>query len=994
VDLGKETLIQKKQPELVTEKPTSNRSVIGDILYQSNPIVAFAKNKTGNLKDYSQDIPDPNFSWESPETKEMLKGVPFSVIQNLDPDINNYESLRAALARQEELKEASEHTNNALGAWNIPANLATGIVTDPTTLFGGALWKGAETAAHLYQLNKLQKVSLGVGAGLTEAVAYDRLQQGTMMTEDKEATMFSLAFGGTIGGLLGRYTLDIHPNVSEGTTATDRIVHGLTKGKDSQEAKQVEEMKLGHITGTNGVTIITPIGRLYGSKSNKAVEFANKMVTPPKALKDKEGNLVVTGETAENIKSRLERESEYTQHTLDIEYGEAKKTHKFNGDRTSFNNEVLNVYIGARTKAEKELHSNINLKDIKLPEDFKVPPGLKGKELERFITEAKIKQYLSETPLNIKYTHSNPSIVKAANHLANYFNKMAVELKSSGMKGMEHIKPNGHLPQSFNVARMEANKEDFIARLKDSMSKHLGNFNKKDEDIAKEAEAVYEHILDVHYMRPVKNRTQHTKTTNRRTLSYFTDDMRMYINDDVNEIISKYSRDTSGRIAVQKSLGFESVTDFEDYVKSFGRELSETELRDMKVVYDSIIGTREVPNANGIWDTTLRLTTKASRTVFSPGFALAGAAELATPVATAGLLNVVKGLLPSFKSAMELIKGKPLTDPLVQEMMQLRLVGDIVSARQLQRYDAEDTMHTPLKGFLGGFEKVLDKANHGIHKYLGLGYITEVGQMVSNISGINWMFQVAKKKSLSLSEEKALARIGISRDDLQKLHKQRAYVQFNEGGNTITKLNTDKWDSDILDKFTRAIQNHTDSTILKPNGTNIPVWMSDPNSPLAKLTMQFTRYPMAAHEKLAMRGLDEANINQVISIATSSALFVAISQIKDLGRDKPLFDLDTEEGRKRAYLYAVSQTYMFGSSMLAIEKLASAAGYSITGDRAPGMLNVIGGASGSMLQGAQTTVHSVIDEDKEFKTARSINPIQHMWMYNMAIGAYNKAIGK
>jgi hypothetical protein len=559
------------------------------------------------------------------------------------------------------------------------------------------------------------------------------------------------------------------------------------------------------------------------------------------------------------------------------------------------------------------------------------------------------------------------------------------------MKGMENIKPNNHLPQSFNVSRMEANKEDFVDKLSASMAEHAINIGKTHKQLREGAEGVFEKVLNTHYMRDITSGGKQTKATNRRTLSYFTGDMKQYLNSDLNEISTKYSRETSGRIAAQRTLGFEGADDFKRYLESFERKLTPEQIKDMKVIFDSITNTREVPNASGVWNSTLRLTAKTSRTVFSPGFALAAVAELATPMATAGFADTVRAIIPSFKGAMDIAKGQHINSKIVRDMMQLNLVGDIVSARQLQRYDADDTMHTPLTGFMGGYEKALDKVNHGIHKYGGLGYLTEVGQIMSNVSGMNWMFRMAGKQRHTSAEKKALARLGISIEDLQKLNGQKQFVSFKN--KSISAINPEAWaDKELLDVFTKSIQRHTDATILKPGGTNLPVWMSDPNSPLARITMQFTRYPMAAHEKLAMKGLDEASINQVIAIATSSALFAMVAQVKDLGRDKAYYDLDTEEGRKHTMMYSFSQNYMFGGASLGLEKIASAAGYSLTGDRAPGLLNVAGGASGSMLQGAQRTVKSFTDPDTEAKVARSVNPIDHFWGLNMAIGAYKKAV--
>jgi hypothetical protein len=248
------------------------------------------------------------------------------------------------------------------------------------------------------------------------------------------------------------------------------------------------------------------------------------------------------------------------------------------------------------------------------------------------------------------------------------------------------------------------------------------------------------------------------------------------------------------------------------------------------------------------------------------------------------------------------------------------------------------------------------------------------------VAGTHWLQKLAAKGKTSNSGElKTLARLGFSEDDLVLLHKQfTQHSDFNEYG-TLTNINASKWDKDTMDRMVTGINRDAQATILSPDGLTLPMWMSDPNSPLARITSQFLRFPIAAHEQLGMRSLSEANANKVISFATTTALFAAIGMVKDLNRDDEhkQYNLDTEEGQTKLWAYAFSNTPQLAVASILLEKGANVFGTTLTGGRTPGVSGVLLGPSGSMVQGAVSTAKSAIDSEKDFKLAHSINPFSH-----------------
>jgi hypothetical protein len=353
----------------------------------------------------------------------------------------------------------------------------------------------------------------------------------------------------------------------------------------------------------------------------------------------------------------------------------------------------------------------------------------------------------------------------------------------------------------------------------------------------------------------------------------------------------------------------------------------------------------------------------------------------------------MKALLPGFKTTIDLVRGVSINNPVVKELQQFGLVGKILESRQLNRYDTDDTMHAPIKGLAGKFEETLDKTNHFIHKYMGLGFVTEAAQVTTMVSGLNFLNQMAKRAAAGIelkgNDVKALSRLGISREDLLEFHSNMIQHGMEKYGQ-IQELNINKWSPELVERVTTALERNIKSTVLEPDGINLPIWMSDPNSVISRVMMQFTRYPMSAHTMLTMKGIDEISAKQIISVGLNISVLAAIAQIKDLAREKPLFDTNTDEGKKNLYTYMVTNTYITGALSPIIEKILSLGGYS-TGKYSPSVASTLLGPIGAVLQGAQTTGKSLLTDDP--KVSRAINPVEHAWFFGMFMEFWHNALG-
>ena len=982
------------------------KSIIGDVVRQNNIFVRWAANQSGERKIHNKAIENERkqgivFSWQSDKTKEMLKGIPTDTISSIPSDINSYEELRATIARLKENAKENEHIENRIGKINsFLLGLGTNLTTDPTNFltagFGDAIATTKTFNKAISSYNKAQKTLIGSSIGAGIGYGYAEADQAIDNIDDTKSKLINTAFGGAFGGLAGFLTATKLPitksHIDNKVTPTEIVSNSLSDGSFKDAVKQVKDTSKTPILKTPIGKAYAPSTRLLSHDNSKVRELATELINPPVAMRDVHTDKVVVsnGTTAQDIKTSLIGEHNDMLRQLNELHTQDKKNGVFNGSYNDYLHEIHKTYLESKHKAQEELWSNIpGEKDLpKLPKDFEIPKG--STEYNE-----RVKLYLKETPLKIAYKHQNPNIAKAASKVADYFNNQAINLKNSGLESMQHIQPNGYLPRSFNVEKMEADKEGFINSLVNAMSKHPANAGVSFKKLTKEAEGVYNKVLDAHYF---KNVTEHSNpaisNVKKRNLQYSDYAMYDYLNKDLGLITSKYSRDTAGLIAVKKKLGVSSKSELHNKLKDiFGKDIKPETYKDFEVIFDTLKGTREIPRSHSIWDHTLRIGTKLSRAIFSPGFALSGIAELATPVAVNGFTNTIKAILPGFKTTIDLVRGKSINNPVVKELQQFNLVGKILESRQLNRYDTEDTMHAPLRGFAGKFEETLDKTNHIIHKYMGLGFITEASEITTLVSGMNYLYQmskrVANKLEIAQHDLKALARLGVSEYDLLQLHdNMKKYGKEKYG--QIQELNIDKWEGNIADVITRALERNIKSTILEPDGINLPIWMSDPNSVLARVTMQFTRYPLSAYTQLTMKGIDEVSAKQILSIATNMSILAGVAQIKDLTREKPLYDTNTEEGKKNLYIYVLSNINVTGALVPIMEKILNLAGFS-TGQYTPSVSSVIFGPTGAAGQGLQTTFKSLITGDP--KIARSINPVEHAWMAGLFMEFLNKTLG-
>lgn len=61
----------------------------------------------------------------------------------------------------------------------------------------------------------------------------------------------------------------------------------------------------------------------------------------------------------------------------------------------------------------------------------------------------------------------------------------------------------------------------------------------------------------------------------------------------------------------------------------------------------------------------------------------------------------------------------------------------------------------------------------------------------------------------------------------------------------------------------------------------MPAWATNPDNPLLRLATQFLRFPLAAHERLFLKGIDEMGAKQAVGILMSTGIMGMVYTLRE-----------------------------------------------------------------------------------------------------------------
>lgn len=189
------------------------------------------------------------------------------------------------------------------------------------------------------------------------------------------------------------------------------------------------------------------------------------------------------------------------------------------------------------------------------------------------------------------------------------------------------------------------------------------------------------------------------------------------------------------------------------------------------------------------------------------------------------------------------------------------------------------------------WDRNMDTLTRGFSKATGIDYWTGFGRRMAAHVASSRIARLVNKKELSSSELTELTNLGIGKSDVESVRAMLKKYSASKKGSFIS--NTQLWpEGRAKQAYLNAVQNATESTVLKPSKGDIPVFAQKTN--MGKLLFQFKSFSSSATNKILIRGLQERDARTLMGVMYLTALGSASYLIKQQISGKPTPD-DPEE---------------------------------------------------------------------------------------------------
>lgn len=356
------------------------------------------------------------------------------------------------------------------------------------------------------------------------------------------------------------------------------------------------------------------------------------------------------------------------------------------------------------------------------------------------------------------------------------------------------------------------------------------------------------------------------------------------VDNDLNTIASAYARDISGMSALAKkgitsegkwrALKSAALKD-NARIKALGETgddgLAE-HLDDVRSYFSAF------PVAGGINKNARRI--QQTATISSLG--LVGAAQLAelgTVVGRVGIRAAAKSM-PSVRELFTLAtKVRSGRDPILDEIRPW--LGDFDYDHLLYRPDIilDDKITAAVDSTAFGtmLDKGLGKANTALGYASGMNSIRHFEHQLAMKSIVNKFADLAKNPEKQAKSLARLEDIGVDAQDLAKITKSvQKYAEFNNNGQLV-KMNLDKWDAELAETYTFAINKHTAQVVQRQLAGETSNWM---HKTVGSLLTQFRHFPIVAYEKQLLRNIRHHDQAFYTTMLYGFAVSYAIQAIK------------------------------------------------------------------------------------------------------------------
>ena len=521
---------------------------------------------------------------------------------------------------------------------------------------------------------------------------------------------------------------------------------------------------------------------------------------------------------------------------------------------------------------------------------------------QRAIKEGQIKlQYMLKST-DAKYK-------KAIEIMREFKAKHAAQLKQHDVDGLKDIDDTFHWSRQYDADRIA---NDITGAKKAFERAISANFDKMTKEletaIAQEANNIVNKILaskasfetidlDVSHMSNALKDKKLTQTINNnlkgRKFRLNGAELTNYMSNDIVGNMTGYSRTVGGRIATKRALGIDKNFKASEFADMNNLNAKDREL--FKTALDQAQGKFAIdPHMNSVTSKMVRALTGVNYINFGGWFGANTLSDISNIAYDFGLGRTTKYMTKDIVSA---IKKDPNGKKLARY---LGYASESLTNDRALLYGADE--FAPSKTYTG--EKLISKGGALVSKASGMNMVVDMMDRVTSFASLDYILKGAKDDKFI----KTMNRLGLDMKSVNKLRNNKEFVKWESGA--IKDIDFDVLDTALKADVERGLRRAISDVVLKGGDLDAPEFLTRVlgSHALAKALFQFMRFPAIAYNKLGRKMLHNFDaIDGMVATATGAAVLGLTTQMKDIGKEKPRYDLDTKEGQINSIKYIIER---------------------------------------------------------------------------------------
>ena len=886
--------------------------------YMNQNIIGYKPLHDKNLMKEYEDEP---YSADDADTVLNFYDAPTEDRSNLIQKANSLDELTDMAEYQQGNRKDLELIDSH-GAAGMAASLGISLLDVPGWVIGAGAGKAAGMGIKAYKLAgrsaKIAQAAAG-GAGAITSVA------ALQATLGEELTSTQIAINGALGFGIGYATAGYAVHSKAGQKKIDSMITGDTpvQGHYPKEDYAVDFM---HSASDRMKASDNPQTREAGYKLTRAM-----------------GDVGLQGMDTVNDVKRVfksfltETTEQFEDYKIAFKETTGKDLNMIDEQNINIINQDIDYQYGkAKSKAYKELKESqkiVNKQEISDRTDEikldiiessrnKIKDGESEKAFrKRALGWKKSKDRLKQEKLNIEEKQKleldlearkkseqrledlissvDPKYKGAIDILRAFKQKHAKMLVSNDVDGLKNIDTAFHASRQYDAERIAQDPSGAIEAFKRGLS---GEFNEMDDELAKaidkQARDIVDNILasnasmqnidvDLSLLERLDAENaikKNARGSNLKGRKLKINGARLtdYMNNDIMSNLTNYSNSVGGKISVKQILGIDK-----NFKPSQFAELNNIrgkDLHDFDVAIKQAYGTHGIdPRANSTFSKMVRGFNSVNFLNFGGWFGANTLTDISTAANDFGLSRTVKY---STQDIVSSLKGNPRGKSLA------RYIGFGAEGMANDRavlYGADNIVSS--RQFAG--EKLLHKGGAWMSKLNGMNMVTDFMDRVTAMASLDYILTAKGTKFT-----KTMNRLGLDSDTINVLRANKDFAVWKNGA--LDNIDLDKLDIKTKATIERGLRRAIADVVLKGNDLDAPEFLTEifGSHALAKALFQFMRFPTIAYNKVGRKMYHNFDsVDAIVSTATASMILGLITQMKDVGRAEPRYDLSTNKGQ-------------------------------------------------------------------------------------------------